>query len=683
MNHLRTLNPPLRFFRKMEPLVFKRWTNQKWAILASFHKIILIGTLCFSYNILAQNPSGVSQDSTSVEMHLELDEVEAVAESPFDLESISLKSLTIVNSQEILSAPATTHEELLEYIPHVDIRNRGKYGTQADLNIQGGSFDQSMVLLNGINLTDPQTGHFHLNLPVDLSAIHQIEVVAGSAARRFGAFAFSGAVNFVTQPQDSTTLNAGLRFGQHNYYKAILKSNVSGKYVSTLTSISTSGSDGYKANTDFKTTNIFLHTSTRPGKLNADLMLGLNTRAFGANAFYSPRFLNQYEETTTSLSAVKIVLHKPRSRYTLNTYLRVNKDYFLLDRYDPSVYRNDHLTRVFGADLNGRYSSQAGVTNSGFLLRREAIFSTSLGEPLEPGDSKIRNDEIDFNHRHIRNQLNWNINHTIERERISLEGGILLHLNSDLGLNFYLLPGIDIRFLLPHKISLLASLNKSMRLPTFTDLYYQGPANVGNAELVPEKANTIELGISRKANRLQTTVNGFYRQGRNLIDWIWMEDEKWHTKNLTEVDAMGSELQLKYIPANTRIGLFSVTSLNLSYTFTYLTKVSEMVISRYLLDNLKHKVVLSTNVIFTKNLTLSGRFNFQDRNGTFLMYNVSSGESIDQPYEPFLLLDMKLTYSFRNLHLFLESTNLLDVSYHDIGNLIQPGRWSMIGIELR
>lgn len=683
MNHRRTLNPPLSSFRKMEPLVFKRWTNQKWAILASFHKIILIGTLCFSYNMLAQNPSGVSKDSAAIEMYLELDEVEAKAESPFDLESISLKSLTIVTSQEILSAPATTFEEVLEYLPYVDIRNRGKYGTQADLNIQGGSFDQSMVLLNGINLTDPQTGHFHLNLPVDLSAIHQIEVVAGSAARRFGASAFSGAVNFVTQPKDSTTFNAGLRFGQHNFHKAFLKSNVSGKYVSTHTSISHSGSDGYRANTDFKTTNIFLHTSTRPGKLNADLMLGLNTRAFGANAFYSPRFLNQYEETTTSLSAVKVVLQRPRSRYTLNTYFRVNKDYFLLDRYDPSFYRNDHLTRVLGVDLNGRYSSQAGVTNSGFLLRREAIFSTSLGEPLEPGDSKIRNDKIDYNHSHIRHQLNWNINHTMEGERISLDGGILLHLNSDLGLNFYLLPGIDIRFLLPHKISLLASLNKSMRLPTFTDLYYQGPTNVGNAELVPEKANTIELEISRKATRLQTSVGGFYRKGRNLIDWIWMEDEKWHTKNLTKVDALGSELQFRYIPANTRTGHFSVTSLNLSYTFTYLTKVSDEVISRYLLDNLKHKVVLSTNTTIIKNLTLFGSINFQDRNGSFLLYNINSGQSINQPYEPFLLLDMKLTYSFRKFHLFLESTNLFDVNYHDIGNLIQPGRWSMIGIELR
>ena len=159
--------------------------------------------------------------------------------------------------------------------------------------------------------------------------------------------------------------------------------------------------------------------------------------------------------------------------------------------------------------------------------------------------------------------------------------------------------------------------------------------------------------------------------------------KKWHTVNLTEVDAMGSELQLRYIPAINRNGLFSVTSLNLSYTFTYLTKVSEIVISRYLLDNLKHKAVISTNITVIKNITLTGSFNFQDRNGTFLMYNNDSGQSISQPYDPFLLLDMKLAYSFRKLQQFIESTNLLDENYHDIGNLIQPGRWSMLGFELR
>ena len=377
-----------------------------------------------------------------------------------------------------------------------------------------------------------------------------------------------------------------------------------------------------------------------------------------------------------------MVMYRALSTFTFNTYLRINKDYFLLDRYDPSFYRND-LTRVTGVDLNGRFSSRAGVSNSGLQFRRETILSTSLGEPLEPGDSKAGSDDIVFNHGHARNQLNWNINHTIEGKWISLEGGILINLSSDLGLNPYLLPGLDIRFQLPYKIRIIASWNRSMRLPTFTDLYYQGPNNVGNSELVPERATTFELGISRKGAVLQTAVNGFYRQGRDLIDWIWMEDEKWHTLNLAKIDALGGDFRLEYDPGNTRNGPLSLEKWNLSYTFTCLTKVSEEVISRYLLDNLRHKVVMVTNMAMIKNLTLSVRLNFQDRNGSFLKYNTGSGQSTEQLYEPFLLIDTKLTYSFRKFHIFLEATNLLDADYYDIGNVIQPGRWTIVGIEIR
>ncbi len=667
----------------MERFVFKRWSNKKWAILASFHKVIIIGTLCFSYHMLGQAQSAGRTDSSKVRMHFELEEVEALTDSPFDLENISLRQLLTVSAQDIISAPVTAHEDLLEYLPQIDIRHRGKYGTQADLNIQGGSFDQSMVLLNGINLSDPQTGHFHLNLPIDISAVHHVEVMAGSAARKFGTHAFSGAVNFVTRPRDSTNFNAGFRFGQHNFYKAFVNANFGGKKVSTMTSISTSGSDGYRNNTDFRSTHFYLHSSTAPGKIKAHLILGLNTRAFGANAFYTPRFLDQYEETSTGLTAFKMVLRRPHSTYTLNTYFRVNNDYFLLDRNDPSFYRNDHQTRVTGADLTGLFSSKAGVTNSGFAFRRETILSTSLGEPRDPDDSKNTNNNIVFNHGHVRNQLNWNINHTIEWSKISVEGGILVHMNSDLGLRPYFLPGLDIRFRLPHAICILGSLNRSMRLPTFTDLYYQGPSIVGNPELSPEMATTFEFGISREEKILQATVNGFYRLGRSMIDWIWMEDEKWHTLNMTEMNALGGDFHLGYNTRNTTHGPLSLKKWTLSYTFTHLTKVRDDVISRYLLDNLKHKIVMSTDLSIYKNLSLSIRFNYQDRNGSFLHYNAESGESVEQPFEPFLLIDTKLIHSFRKFHVFLESTNLLNVSYNDIGNVIQPGRWTMVGFEIR
>ncbi len=665
------------------PIFFRQWSNKKWAVLASFHKVIIICTLCFSYGLLAQGTLSIGPDSIQNQILIALDEVEIEAEWPAQLEEISLKPVVLITSREIAAAAATSPEDILEYIPQLDIRQRGKHETQADLSIQGGSFDQSMVLLNGINISDPQTGHFHLNLPLDLSSIQQIEVVTGASARRFGSNAFSGAINLVTKPVDSTFLNAGFRYGQHNFYKAHLKTNLGGKNVSTLISLNSSSSDGYRENTDFRTTHAFIHSLTRPGKLVAHLMAGVNFRAFGANAFYSPRFINQYEETRTGLAALKLVKSNPHTIWTLATSFRIGRDHFLLDRHDPSFYSNDHLTMVAGVDFSGKISSVAGLTQTGLNFRREAIQSTSLGEPLEQENWVNYKNTITFTHGHVRNQFNWNINHTYAMGPFTFSGGMLVNLNSDMDYLPHVFPGVDLRWQLPGWFGIYTSVNQSMRLPTFTDLYYQGPSNVGNPHLIAERATTFELGIFRANRGFHAGGNVFYRQGKDMIDWIWMEDEKWHTMNLSRIDAVGGDIQLQYNSPLREGKIFHVESAGLSYTFTHLTKVSQEVISRYLLDNLRHKVTAAVGIQLYKRFFISLKSSYQQRNGTYLWYDAARGSSSEQPYKSFVLLDVKLAYPVWRIWFFVETTNLLDAQYNDIGNIIQPGRWIMAGFEIR
>ncbi len=135
--------------------------------------------------------------------------------------------------------------------------------------------------------------------------------------------------------------------------------------------------------------------------------------------------------------------------------------------------------------------------------------------------------------------------------------------------------------------------------------------------------------------------------------------------------------------AHRRVSPSGFGSGEFSYSFTHLTRVTDQVISRYLLDNLRHKVVLGTSLSIARNILLSAKLTGQDRNGSYLAYNPDNGESVEQPFEPFLLMDLKLGYSFRRIHIFTEVTNLFDVSYNDIGNVIQPGRWIMAGFEIR
>lgn len=673
MNHPRALNK----------LVFRRWSNKKWAVLASFHKVIMIGTLCFSYGLLAQEKTSIKADSSLHHRLIELDEVEVNEAWPAQLEELSLKPIILVTSKDIEAAAATAPEDLLEYLPQVDIRQRGKHETQADLSIQGGSFDQSMVLLNGINISDPQSGHFHLNLPLDLHSVQQIEVVTGASARRFGNNAFSGALNLVTEPSDSSFLKAGFRYGQHSFYKGHLLGNLGGKNVSTMISMNTSASNGYRENTDFRTSHAFIHAKSKPGKFEAHLMTGVNQRAFGANAFYSPRFINQYEETTTGLAALKLISRLPHITWTLAASFRMGRDHFLLDRYNPSFYVNDHLTMVGGVDLSGKFSTLAGVTQTGLNYRREEIQSTSLGEPRKQEDWVSYKDSISFTHGHVRNQLNWNINHMYAWGPFTISGGMLVNMNSDMDYLPQFFPGVDLKYSLPAWFSIYASVNRSMRLPTFTDLYYQGPSNVGNPHLMPERATTFELGIFRQNKGFFVGVNGFYRQGRDMIDWIWMEDEKWHTLNLTHIDAMGGDIQLRYSGSRHKNKKIHLETATLSYSFTHLTRVQAELNSRYLLDNLRHKVVAAANIHLYKRFFISLTSSYQKRNGTYLLYDALTGSSTEQPYKPFFLLDARLAYSLWRFSIFVDATNILDARYMDIGNVIQPGRWLMAGFEFR
>jgi len=652
-------------------------------ILASFNRVITIGTLCCSYSLPGQGECTKQQDSSIATIQVELEEVEAVAELPAELESASLKPLLTITAREIDAAPSTALEDLLEYMARIDIRHRGKHGTQADLTIQGGSFDQSMVLLNGINISDPQTGHFQLNLPVDLSALSRVEMITGSATRRFGIPAFNGAINLVTRPEDSTSVRSGFRYGQHSFYKAQLHSNFRSKHLFTLASASTSGSKGYRENTDFRNTHVYLHTCLESSPLKAHLMMGLNSKEFGANAFYSPLYTHQYEETTTGFTALKLQKDWSRTLLVFQAYFRFNSDYFLLDRYDPSFYRNDHQTRVTGTDFSLRFSSRAGITFTGIHFRNEQIISTSLGEPFNNSQSIKHQSGITFTHGYTRSHVSWNINHIMEGDLFSLAGGVMVHINSDLGYPFCVFPGIDLAVKLPSYFQIFTSLNHSMRLPTFTDLYYQDPSNMGNPDLSPERATTLELGICGEGKRWEADINGFFRQGREMIDWIWMEDQIWHATNLTQIDALGGDANLHLTSGSSRERWFHLDSWNFSYTFTRLTKISDEVISRYLLDNLRHKVVMAADLIMGGNLSLSGRIVFQDRNGSYLVYDDQTGSSHEKLYDPFLLLDMKLAWSFGRMTPFMEATNLLNITYRDIGDAIQPGRWMVAGIEIR
>ena len=131
---------------------------------------------------------------------IELDQVELMSSPRIEVDKgdNSISMLTISN-EEIKQSTATNVSELLQQVAGIDIRRRGAEGMQADLYIRGGSFDQTLLLIDGIKVEDPQTGHHTMNMTIPLEVIEKIEIIKGSASRIYGQNAFTGAVNIITK----------------------------------------------------------------------------------------------------------------------------------------------------------------------------------------------------------------------------------------------------------------------------------------------------------------------------------------------------------------------------------------------------------------------------------------------------------------------------------------------------
>jgi iron complex outermembrane receptor protein len=217
-------------------------------------------------------------------------------------------------------------------------------------------------------------------------------------------------------------------------------------------------------------------------------------------------------------------------------------------------------------------------------------------------------------------------------------------------------------------------------MPTFTDLFYAGPQNIGNPDLKPEKSSTLEGGIKWSKPVFQGSLVVFYRDGNNIIDWVKSnQDDLWQPQNLTNLISYGTELQTT-LNLNKWLGVGFPDRVSFNYFYNNLEKKETNYISNYILDNIKHKLTGSVNYKFLKNFVIDLKTTFQDRDGTYTVFsNGSFGH--EEPYPPFWIFDGKLSYMTKTVQVYCSVSNLFDKDYFDLGNLPQPGRWVKVGIK--
>ncbi|WKN44612.1 TonB-dependent receptor plug domain-containing protein [Tunicatimonas pelagia] len=589
-------------------------------------------------------------------------------QTPF---SESARSIHLVTREMIETTPAQSINELLSYVPGVDIRQRGPAGVQADLRIRGGTFEQVLVLINGVKVSDPQTGHHLLNLPLDRNNIERIEVLKGPGARVYGQNAFAGAINIVTKVPEQRSVNAGVYggdfaggYGQDvGSWGANAGISLPGENYGQYVSVAHDRSDGYRPNSDSRMTNLFYqsYAKTQLGTLN--FLGGHTLRDFGASGFYVENS-EEYEETRTSLVSVDLDAEISEWNVRPRLYWRRNHDNYLFVRSNPAAFNNIHTTHVGGAEVNATRINQWGLTGLGIEFRNEYINSNNIRQVRDDTGAVVDTVTGPALGEWNRSILGLFAEHRFYLfDRLDVTPGLYVNWFSDFGWNYF--PGLDASYDITREWKLYGNVGRSFRIPTYTDLYYNGPSNVGNDQLEPEKAWTYEGGVKYFGEYVWGQVSYFYRDGSQLIDWVRTSSEQpWQPQNFYNVATDGLEVEVNGRFDNEHF----VQAASLSYTYLNANLgQTEGVESRYLLDHLNHQFIASLTHRIWNNVQHSARLRYLDR----------------MTQADYWVLDSRVYYQTGTWDAFVEATNITNTEYTEAGFVQMPGRWLRLGVNVR
>ena len=663
---------------------FRRFCHKAYAAFCSLHREVSIGRiagymtdlemlkhgksvatsalLLFAGVLPLPADEGVPDDSTLLtNRQLSLQEVLVVSHKA-EVQSDAYRLITQLSRSEIECLPIQTVADILQYLPGVDVRTRGANGAQADISMRGGTFDQVLVLLNGVPLSDFQTGHYALNLPITPSVIERIEVLQGTSANLFGAF--SGAINIITKSKVShrpTEILFGLSAGMNGLIHPEFATTVQSKSEAVYTiSADYSRAEGYYApqptekesiachNSDYQLANIYFRSLWK----GLDVQAGTQWKDAGAGMYYGFGSQDQFDATRTAFASVLYEHRWNAWRLEAQAAYRANYDRYEWHR-GQTLYSNRHFAQTATAILATHYASRIGTTSFGVSLRNEHLRSTNL---------------VGGNRFHV----NYYAEQTFYYAGLAASIGLNGTYNTTFG--HHLAGSANIGYDFGKGGTLYANAQRALRMPTFTDLYYDAGNQLGNPNLKPEEAYTASLGYKNTWKGLSVSADAYYRWGRNIIDWVYVPTDTrrpYHAENQQRVNATGVELSITY-----RLNEW-LRGVSANYAYTYLDLDLKQAGSRYL-DYLSHKLTLQLEHGIYKGFGACWTVRFQKREGQF---NNAEGDVRD--YQPIWLLDGSIYWQNKFLRISAECTNITNTRYYDYGGILQPGAWAKVCIQAK
>lgn len=556
------------------------------------------------------------------------------------------RTINIVTSSDIKNSAAVNVADLLQQVAGVDIRRRGTGGSQADLYIRGGGFDQTLLLIDGVKMDDAQTGHHTMNAALPLEVIERIEIIKGPAARVFGQNAFAGAINIITKKNLNNSVSLNVEAGSFGQLNGSVTAGVEKENSSHIIHVGRITSEGYRNNSDYDNGNYYLKSIFNKNAQPIEMTATFMERNFGAENFYTtnPTF-NEYEETQNSLLAFSTTFNNNKLKIQPRIYWKRNQDLFLLRRNEPSFYRNMHISNKIGVETNASYLSKLGITGFGVEFSKIYLRSNNLGNR----DRFMSN--VFLEHRF-----------SVADNKLDITPGVALTYFSDF--KFKAFPGLDIGYSLTNNFKVYGNIGYTYRVPTYTDLFYNDPVTSGNADLEPEEAFAQELGLKYTTIKFNASVAVFNRDADNLIDYIRndISEDVFTATNITEVNTKGLELDAAY---NFMFKDF-VQTLNVGYAFLDDNILDQNeALSRYSLNTLKHQYTTRLSTQLFKNVRQNIVYKYAERT-TGQTYNV---------------WDASLAVKVNQAELTITASNIFDADYIESGFVPMPPSNVLFGLR--
>ena len=553
-----------------------------------------------------------------------------------------LRDVTIIKGEDLEKIPSSSLSDILNYQAGVDIQQRGYNGVQGDISIRGASFEQVLVLIDGIRMNDMQTGHHNLDIPVAPQDIERIEIMQGHSSSIYGSGAFGGVINIITKSvvKGTAPMKLSVSGGDFGLFNINTNKSFALKNIKHFVSVSKKKSSGYMFDTQFD--RLTLYSKTRLDSRYGSMLISLGylDNDFGANNFYGQSPSKEHTKTVlASISAVTNQFHG----VTLEPkfHIRKHKDRFIWDINRPEIYDYTHNTVATGGEIIAKIpiSMQQNII-LGTELNNDIIKSPVLGD-----------------HTVTKYALIFEYGGTVWKNFI-FNAGLRGDYQSDYSLGWY--PTLSAGYWFSKNFKLRSSVGRSFRVPTFTELYYKSPSNIGNPYLKPEKGWSYEVGSDLFiGERISMQSNIFYRKQSEIIDWISENNGSlWNAKNIGRVDIKGFEQKTTFtIDHKNRVQItYSYTASDFEKEFNYLSKY----VFRYPVH----------------------QFSFLSQNS--LPYGISGSIGLSlkkrKTESAYNIVNVRLDKKFRKNIYHLEIMNIFNQSYYELIGVPAPGRWFNTGI---